>query len=256
MLTCNEQRVSAQPTPAGLVLSTTSAQGPLEIDRNHCRALRMRKSLLTGGRLLDEQARAEWFRVTAWFVTLTYAPNQDWNAKQITAYMKKLFVWCRGHGITVRAEWCLELTRAGRPHYHVIVWLPKRLALPKPDKSGWWVHGNSNRERARSAVGYVAKYASKFSADMAAAMPKGARSHGVSGLDKEGKREVRWWKAPMFARTALGESADIRRAPGGYVDRVSGAFERSPWRVVIDPAGRITIHKVAEYTNESNRQVH
>jgi hypothetical protein len=212
----------------------------------------MRKSLLTSGRLLDEQAKREWFRVRAWFVTLTYAENQDWNPKQVSRYMARLYDWCRCQGLAIRAEWCLEVTKRGRPHYHVIVWLPKRLALPKPDKAGWWVHGHSNREEARSPVGYLAKYASKFTAEAVAAIPKGARSHGVSGLDQEGKREVRWWKSPAFARTALGELADIRKAPGGYMDRLSGAFERSPWIVSVDGGGRVFIHKAAEYTNEQS----
>jgi len=233
---------------AGLVLSTTSPDGRVQIDRLHCRAVRMRKSLLTAGRLLDDQARDQWQRVRAWFVTLTYREDVEWNRKQISAYMARLYDWCRAQGLRMRAEWCLELTRRGRPHSHVIVWLPKRLALPKGDKRGWWVHGMTRTEIARSPVGYLAKYASKFTPDMAAVMPKGARSHAVAGLDPEGKRELRWWKSPLFAREALGERADIRKAPGGYFDRVSGVYQRSPWIVSVDGGGRVFIHKATEYT--------
>ena len=208
----------------------------------------MRKSLLTAGRLLDDQARTQWQRVRAWFVTLTYRDDVEWDRKQISAYMARLYDWCRTQGLKMRAEWCLELTRRGRPHYHVIVWLPKRLALPKGDKRGWWVHGMTRTEIARSPVGYLAKYASKFTPEMAGAMPKGARSHAVAGLDPEGKRELRWWKSPLFARVALGERADIRKAPGGYFDRCTGAYQRSPWIVTVDGGGRVFIHKAKEYT--------
>jgi len=245
------------PPGAGLVLSTTKAEGPILIDPAHCRAIRMRKSLLTSGRLLDEQAREEWQRVRAWFVTLTYRDDVSWSPNHIRAFMRRIDDWCRSRGLRRRAEWCLELTRRGRPHYHVIVWVPSRFALPKADKRGWWLCGMTRTEVARKPVAYLAKYASKFSPDMAAAMPKGARSHGVCGLNPEGKREVRWWKSPLFAREALGERADVRKAPGGYLDRMQGAFVRSPWVVTVDGGGRVFVHKVTEYTNvESNRAFH
>lgn len=234
---------------AGLVLSTTKGVGPIQIDRIGIRARRLRKSLLTGARLLQDQTRQEWGRCHAFFVTLTYAENQAWAPNQINAFMRRLGWWCKSKGIERRAEWCLEFTRRGRPHYHVIVWLPKRLQLPKPDKCGWWVQGHSNRELARSPVGYLAKYASKFTPEAVAAFPKGARSHGVSGLEKEGARELRWWKSPLFSREVLGDGADIRKAPGGYLDRVTGVYARSPWRVEIDAGGRIFVHKIEEYTN-------
>jgi len=239
----------ASEASAGLVLSTTSCSGPIEIDPFHCRALRSRKGLLTSGRLLDEAARRNGFRTRAWFVTLTYRDGVDWAPRQVSAMFNHLRAWCRARGVVFRAQWCLELTRRMRPHYHVIVWLPARLALPKADKRGWWPHGMTQTVVARSPVGYLAKYASKFTPDCMAAMPKGARVSGVSGLEPEAAREVRWWKAPAGARELLGGLADIRVAPGGRVDRVSGAFWRSPWRVTVDGGGRVFVQKVAEYTN-------
>jgi len=199
--------------------------------------------LLTSARLLDEASRRGGFRVRAWFVTLTYREDVDWAAKQISQAFAHYRSWCRTRKVPWRAQWCLELTKRMRPHYHVIVWLPARLALPKADKRGWWAHGMTQTVVARAPIGYLAKYASKFTPDCMAAMPKGARVSGVSGLSAEAAREVRWWKAPLDARAAMGPAADIRRAPGGRYDRVSGVFWRSPWIVTVDGGGRVFVHK-------------
>lgn len=86
-------------------------------------------------------------------------------------------------------------------------------------------------EKARNCVGYLAKYASKFTSLVAAAFPKGFRTHGVGGLGDESKRELRWWKAPREARDALGVAADIRKTKGGYFDRLTGEMWPSPWKV-------------------------
>ncbi|MBB3344518.1 hypothetical protein [Luteimonas sp. RC10] len=98
-------------------------------------------------------------------------------------------------------------------------------------------------ERARNAVGYLAKYASKFCGAMAEAFPKGFRTHGVGGLNDESKRELRWWKSPQDARDALGVDADIRKVPGGYADKRTGEFWPSPWRVYFDK-GRVIAWKL------------
>jgi hypothetical protein len=138
-----------------------------------------------------------------------------------------------------RYLWCLELTKARVPHYHILIRIPHGLSLPKPDKRGWWTHGSTNIQRARKAVGYVAKYASKFTSALCAALPKGFRTHGVGGLNSESSRVLRWWKSPLDAREALGVLADIRKLVGGYADRVSGVFWPSPWHVLLTRDGRV-----------------
>jgi hypothetical protein len=143
--------------------------------------------------------------------------------------------------VVARFVWCLELTKRLVPHYHVLVWLPRGLTIPKPDKRGWWPWGMTRIEWARRAVGYVAKYASKATPECMNAMPKGARTHGVGGLQPEGRRELRWWKSPTFTREHFGERADIRKIKGGYVDKCDGLFLRSPWHVVVGDRGRIFV---------------
>jgi hypothetical protein len=112
-----------------------------------------------------------------------------------------------------------------------LIWIPRGIFIPKADHRGWWPHGMTQIQKARNAVGYLAKYASKWTGDMADAFPKGFRTHGVGGLNDESKRELRWWKAPTDAREALGPLADIRKALGGYVDKLTGEYWPSPWRI-------------------------
>lgn len=133
----------------------------------------------------------------------------------------------------------MELTKRLRPHYHLLFWLPRGIKLPKPDESGWWKHGSTRIEWAKHAVGYMAKYASKFVPEAAVHLPRGFRTHAVGGLNEESRREMRWWKSPLEAREHLGESADIRKVLGGYADKLTGLFWPSPWRVLIQPDGRL-----------------
>ena len=200
----------------------------------------MRKSLLTGARLHVEESERLGFRPGWWaLVTLTYRPDVEWSPLQIASFVKRLREWCKRRMIEARYLWCLELTKAGKTHYHLLVRLPRGVMLPKPDKRGWWTLGMSRIEKARNAIGYMAKYASKGTADAMVEMPNGARLHGVGGLSIESKRELRWWRAPKFVRDAFGPFADLRKARGGYVDAISGEFFVSPWRVTVDGSGRV-----------------
>jgi hypothetical protein len=231
----------------GLVPSTTSV-APLshpanarfiEIDRCHIRAQRMRKSILTGARLLVEEGTHGGFRGRWAMLTATYRNDVEWQAKHVATLRQRVHEWIKRRGAKARYVWCLELTKAGRPHYHFLIWLPRGLTIPKPDKQGWWPWGSTRIEWARRAVGYVAKYASKATPEAMAALPRGARTHGVGGLMAEGARQLRWWKAPTFSRDALGALADIRKIVGGYTDRITGEFLASPWHIHLGARGRI-----------------
>lgn len=241
----------AEGRSAGLVPSTTSGTGQrveFEIDRMKTRAARMRKSIITGARLHVQEATQGGFRGRWAMLTLTYREGCDSLPRHISGLLQCIRVYLRRAGLTRRGSglryvWAFELTKRLRPHYHLLIWLPRGVTLPKPDKRGWWQHGLTRIEWARNAVGYLAKYASKFSADVAAAMPKGFRTHGVGGLRDEGKRELRWWKSPLDAREALGLFADIRKTLGGYADKVTGLVWPSPWHVVFRPDGRVIAWK-------------
>lgn len=234
----------------GLVSSKTSLTPSvvrIEIDRNATRAKRLRKSVITGARLHDQEARAGGFRTRAAMLTTTYRDDVDQCPKDVA----RLLDHVRGHfNRASRAKygknhprfrylWVMELTKRLRPHYHLLFWLPKGIRLPKPDDRGWWPHGSTRIEWAKYAVGYMAKYATKFCALTAAHMPKGFRTHAVGGLNKESQRELRWWKAPLDAREVFGVFADIRKVIGGYIDKHTGEFWLSPWRVIFQSDGRL-----------------
>ncbi|WP_343650908.1 replication initiation protein [Stenotrophomonas sp.] len=237
----------------GLVHSSTSdtRRVSLTLDPNHIRALRLKKSVITGARLHDQEAKQGSFRGAWYMLTTTYRNGSDAGPRDISETLKRIRGFFnravrlryRGYRPRFRYLWVGELTKAGVPHYHVLIWIPRGIFIPKADRAGWWPHGHTKIEKARNAVGYLAKYASKFVPDMAAAFPKGFRTHAVGGLDTESKRELRWWKAPKAARDVLGAMADIRKALGGYMDKITGEFWPSPWKVVSD-RGRIIVWKL------------
>lgn len=229
----------------GLVHYKTSDNAPkhgrlsIEIDPLLARAQRLRKSVITSARLHDQEAKKGSRRGAWYMLTLTYRDGSNSGPRDVSELLKRM----RGHfnGIVSRARrfagevfrylWVGELTQRGRPHYHLLIWVPKGIYFGKVDRRGWWPHGSSQIEKARNAVGYLAKYASKFTSVIAGAFPKGFRTHGCGGLDTESRRELRWWKAPVSAREALGGEADIRKCQGGYFDKLTGEFWSSPWRV-------------------------
>lgn len=223
----------------------------IEIDPLLARAQRLRKSVITSARLHDEEAKKSGFRGAWYMLTLTYRDGSRCSPRDVSELLKRM----RGHFNRIKSRarrfqdqvfrylWVGELTQRGRPHYHLLIWIPRGIFFGKVDARGWWPHGMTQFVKARNAVGYLAKYASKFTSLIAEQFPKGFRTHGCGGLNSESKRELRWWKAPMSARDALGPDADIRKAKGGWFDRLTGEFWPSPWRVTFF-GGRIIAWKV------------
>jgi hypothetical protein len=189
----------------------------------------MRKALITGATYHEEASRKGGFRVRVAMLTLTYRPGADYRPRHVSEMLMHVRKWLGRRGTALRAEWCLELTRAGKPHYHVLVWLPWRCKLPLLDECGWWPHGLTRMEWARNPVGYMAKYASKGTNGHA--LPRGARVFAVLGLDAEGRRIKRWWCAPGWVRVRWPETAaDVSPAAGGgWVARATGEWHPSPW---------------------------
>ncbi len=186
---------------------------------------------MTTGRLMQEDATRGGFRFRIAMLTLTYRPEARWSAKHITACLKRIREYLRRRGSRCRYVWVLENTQAGKPHYHVLLWLPLGLTLPKPDKRGWWPHGFTRIEWARSALGYLAKYASKGHNGLP--FPPGARLHGNGGLSVRARMERAWWMAPQWVREHFTVEDRPARAPGGgWIARASGEWIPSPWRLI------------------------
>jgi hypothetical protein len=139
----------------------------------------------------------------------------------------------------------LELTKKGVPHYHLVVWLPKGVTLPKPDKRGWWPHGSTRIEWARNAVGYIAKYASKGTEGHA--FPRGARLNGSGGLSIQARIERRFWTLPLYVRLAFDTIVDIRKTPGGFLVKDTGEFIESMFQFIGVTQGKVLFKLKEQY---------
>ena len=169
-------------------------------------------------------------------VTPTYRDSVDWRPNHLRDCLHRMREWGRRCGVKLRYTWVMELTRRGRPHYHVLVFVPRHLHLPNMDAKGWWTHGSTNTQVARNAVGYLAKYASKAFGNCDAdsgeeyLFPRGARICGGTLLEPHQLPEWRYWAAPKWARDRVEPLTDIKRASGGYLVMDTGELLRSPWR--------------------------
>ena len=187
----------------------------------------MKCRVLTVARLHVAQV-AKW-RVA--FLTLTYAPAQQWDRRHISDCLRFVRTWLKSRGIRLRYVWVAEMQKRGVVHYHVVLWLPLGMKLPFLDDRGWWPHGMTQMQWARNAVGYVAKYATK--GDSGPRLPKGARMYGVGGLTDVALDEACWWARPTWLRAQVRLGASLRPLQGGgWVDRDSGEIYASPWTVI------------------------
>ena len=222
------RQAAARP---GLVSTETSDAQGVTVFRHEARLKRMRRSVITSARLMEEDGQRGGFRWKTAMLTLTYRPDVEWDRGHVTGCLKAIRDYLRRRGHRFRYVWVLENTKAGKPHYHVLIWLPRGITLPKPDKRGWWPHGWTRIEWARNPVGYLAKYASK--GDGGHAFPKGARLCGSGGLSLRARLERAWWMAPQWVKDRFSvEDRPVRAPGGGWMSRVTGEHLPSPWRLV------------------------
>jgi len=233
----SEARTAAAPQRGalGLVHSSTSDK-PIRVDPLEARLSRMRRGCITAARLHQEGLTKGGFRWRAAFLTLTYRDVEGWCARHISDLLKHVREWLRRRGYSLCHAWVAELQERGAMHYHVVLWLPKGLTLPKPDKQGWWPHGMTKIEWARNPVGYMAKYVSK--GDGLTKFPKGARIHGCGGLRGIQLQEARYWRRPTWLREVTVIQDQVRRrVGGGWFDVETGEIFESPWRVFFEGGG-------------------
>lgn len=244
----SEQHTASEAS-LGLVNSSTSPTrvlfrppaGAFEIDAQASRLRRMRTGVLTWARCVSEWTPTTGRRWWCAMVTLTYGPRATWEARHISQTLACLGEWARRHkrlrGLRLPYTWVLELTQAGVPHYHLLVWLPVGTQLPKFDRRGWWRHGHTRVEAARNAVGYIAKYASKGVAlTLLGEVPRGARLSGRGGLPRQcmQAREARWWRLPGWLRERFPLAAARDPSMLGLVRRIPAAI-----RGIRDGSGRL-----------------
>lgn len=145
-------------------------------------------------------------------VTATYAPGVEWAPEHVSEWLQRARQWLGRRGLRMRYVWVAEMQARGAVHYHLAVWLPLGMRLPKSDAAGWWPHGMTRTEVAERAVPYLMKYLSKGEA---AKYPKGLRTYGVGGLEHSMRRAARWLRLPSFVQARADIFDEWDRAPGG-----------------------------------------
>lgn len=221
------------PSPGLVRLETTHTQEPsalpfreeMRVLDARRRALKLFKSLSFTGDVHRLRTDSRGRRLQGIFMTLTYRPEVDWAANHVGDCWTRVRNYLHRRGIEARYVWCAEQHKSGRIHYHAIFFVPPGVALPKPDKQGWWPHGWTKIERCRKqSVGYLIKYATK-SRDVVHPWPKHCRLHGHGGLDKCERIRRAWWVLPKYIRTQCEPEMRVRRATGGgWTSPVTGEW--------------------------------
>ncbi|WP_200156175.1 rolling circle replication-associated protein [Allochromatium vinosum] len=256
-----------EAVPPGLVSFSTSdktqqtlgltADDPHQIiiDSHLGRLRRMRSSVLTAANLIQARLGSSGQRWKPAMVRLSYRDEDEFSPDQMSALMKHIREWAKRRRLPpLPYVWVLERgSQRGRLHYHILIWLPQGVTLPKPDKQGWWPWGFTRIEWARNrrnAVGYLAKYLSKGSDKDgdSVSFPKGSRTHSKGGLTTVERSKCAWWRAPRWVKDAWPDWQDEPRpAPGGgWVSRVQGDWLPSPWRLVGFDFGRPIVKWVSD----------
>ena len=213
------------------------------------RAKRLKRSVITTARVIQESLTSSGQRFKVAMVTLTYRNDDEWRPNHISAYLDHVRKWAARGGATVvkkgrrkkntqvfapfalRYVYVAELTQRGRVHYHVLFWLPRGITMPMADRQGWWKHGMTKSEWARKPIGYIAKYASKGTKydPSQKPFPKNCRIQGSGGLDKPMLDWKNWILCPSWLKELLGnEQFSVRKKMSYWVVEKLYCYS-SPW---------------------------
>lgn len=193
------------------------------------RVARMQRSVIEAAKYIEAEGRRGGFRLKAAMVTLTYADAAGWVGKDIREFLQRVRVWLARRGHQLRYVWVAELQERGAVHYHVLLFLPVGLTLPKPDKRGWWKHGSTRIEWAQRALAYLVKYTSKGEGKQS--FPKGLRLCGSGGLTPASRAARAFSMLPAWLRSrCTPEDRPVRVEGGGWVLQASGLYLRSMWQ--------------------------
>lgn len=178
---------------------------PIVLEPRQMRCRRLRRTVTEAAKLHEFHAQQESehlgrsaYRKT--FITLTYRHTGEWDRCHVSRMVRLMRQWFHRRDAVCRFVWVAELQKRGALHYHLVVWVPRRLRLPRPDQCGWWPHGSSKIETARNPIGYMVKYATKTRPEDLLKLPKGVRLHGNGGHDAPTRAALRESLLPMWAR--------------------------------------------------------
>jgi hypothetical protein len=221
------------PGVSGLVTSYKQVrrEGDYFAPAGEGRLRRMRTGVRFSARLIQEITLTSERGRRAAMVTLTYAPGVEWGRRHVSVFLDCVMKWAARRGASIPYVWVAELQMRGAVHFHVVLWLPKGLVIPKPDKRGWWPHGSTRVEWARRVVGYLTKYASKGEGGVG--FPRGLRLWASGGLCGTAREWRSWLRLPAWLRASVVERQRVVRIPGGlWVAELTGECYRSPYEFV------------------------
>jgi len=237
------ETVAAAPSPGLVSLGTKDTSSPLFIcvGDGSRRLSRMRRGVINASRLAQEEMQEGGFRYRTAFVTVTYRPGEQWEAGDIRKLVKHYRQWGQRRGASLSIVWVAEThggggANHGQVHYHLVIFVPRGLTPPMPDKQGWWRKGMSNCKWAYSPVGYLAKYASKGLSGPA--MPLGAHLWGISGLTAGVRTKLALALAPGWLRQFCQTGEVVKRIAYGWWRNCTTGWEyRNPWDFEWSPDG-------------------
>lgn len=196
----------------------------------YLRLKKLQKTVRVSGEVICENLQQSHVKYKTAMVTLTYRDDVDWSPRQVSEYLKCVREWARRKGIFMHYVWVLELTKRGRPHYHVLFWLPKGITMPMADKQGWWKHGMTRSEWAYSPIGYLCKYTSKGVDGLSwSKLPRGGRLHGSGGYTPKMRVTRAWRLAPSWVRELIEESDGVYKKGCYWVNKATDMCIRTPF---------------------------
>ncbi len=172
-------------------------------------------------------------------------PDFGWQPNHIRDFMKKMRHALKDNLLAY--AWVAELQQRGAVHYHVLILVRAGTNIPYPDQAGWWPHGSTRVETART-IFYIMKYAQKgqFINDAGeyVVFPKGLRLFSVwIGVDVI-EASARWffrtsawpqWLVNVLLELYIG-SIPRRKDGGGWCvedEDMGEVVLSSPWTFVL-----------------------
>jgi len=185
-------------------------------------------------------------------VTLTYEFGECWRPTDISSFLSIIRAFLSRRDIIPRYVWTAELQERGAVHYHILIWLPAGVRLPKPDKAGWWPHGHTRIERVKhTAVAYISKYISKTGDSLTNStsslrFPRGCRIYGHGGLSVTSRTALKFSRLHSWLRRRCPIPGQAVRIPHiGWIDSQTGELIGYRYRVEISRKGLFLIDRGA-----------
>jgi hypothetical protein len=168
----NVSRVCKFPSSRYVVFRSKVSGKILVMDTVKERIKRLQKRIRLWAGLADQNTKG----CTLWMITLTYKYVDGWKPNHIREFMLKIRKRYGKH--LLGYAWVAELQKRGAVHYHVLLYTKGISKVVKPDKSGFWTHGLTTTEQARTPY-YIMKYAGKEYQKDFTKFPPGIRAFAV-----------------------------------------------------------------------------